>query len=604
MWNYYFIILWHEFDVTSMDNVEKEVKEGVTPPVGSSLVENVEKVGRFANVNWGRGALTLLAVTVLYFTVFFNFAYYDVPSALSQFLIDDVGITHSMYGTIGMIYSVPNMVFPIVAGLIVDKVGKRKAYLGFFFLMALGSAIFAFGAAKPVNNNYILSYCFLAVGRFIFSFGADNGLLSTDVTLGSTVPSSLVVTAITVSSVIGRMGSVLTLNVLAMSVARFGLTPVMYPIIIWLVPVYMACIVGASLSYLVQRSRLAEANAALVKGAEPVPKDDQSGPVSIEAPEETGEVEEEDASQASDGNSDTNSDSSSDADSVASSSAASAGSDAPAVDPAEIDIIPTRQGSMTGSLGSPVPAPVDYPIVEHSPEDSSAPSDAEAELDVDHPYTSPSAPVSPLRRIIDAVYIPPAALMLTVCAGPMMGVLGFGWTAVGQMVLVERSGLAPEVAASYVSVSYFMCLISPLWAFIIDRIRKPILFMMFSSALSATAFTLLLLTDIHPFVAMIFQGFGFSFASPSCWSTVPFAVKEERLGMTYGLCSTFLNLFLGVTSVVVSSVVKRSWKLAIGWFIAAGIVQFCWASFFMFYDLKYNEKRLWAPPRKDAMKSE
>ncbi|KAG9390954.1 Major facilitator superfamily [Carpediemonas membranifera] len=204
------------------------------------------------------------------------------------------------------------------------------------------------------------------------------------------------------------------------------------------------------------------------------------------------------------------------------------------------------------------------------------------------------APAPLLYRARGAVSIPTVGLLLALMCLPSVGLTSFGWMAVGQVVLVARSGLDADVAARLASISGLISMTAPLWAFFIDRFRKQLVLMLLSGVLSLAAFTLLLIPDSPPLLSMVLQGVAFSIASPCCWSSVPLCIREQKFGVVFGLLSCTLNLGLGLTALVAPALMTLNWVLSIAWFIACSLFTLVAVVFFIVYDFRYNHGRLWS----------
>lgn len=65
------------------------------------------------------------------------------------------------------VYSLPNMVLPVLGGLFLDKIGIRSGLLMFCLILTCGQFIFAMGG---YNQNYPM----MLAGRVIFGMGGES----------------------------------------------------------------------------------------------------------------------------------------------------------------------------------------------------------------------------------------------------------------------------------------------------------------------------------------------------------------------------------------------------------------------------------------------
>ena len=65
------------------------------------------------------------------------------------------------------LYSLPNIILPFIAGLLIIKFGNRSMYIVFGSLITIGQLIFAIGC----KNSSIKT---MLVGRFIFGLGGES----------------------------------------------------------------------------------------------------------------------------------------------------------------------------------------------------------------------------------------------------------------------------------------------------------------------------------------------------------------------------------------------------------------------------------------------
>lgn len=114
---------------------------------------------------------------VLVFTslaMFGNYYVYDSIAPLANMLSGQLGFSDTQIGTLNAIYSFPNIVMVLIGGMIVDRIGTRRATLLFTVLCTAGAALTAFsGAFVP-----------MAAGRLLFGLGAESMIVAVTAALG------------------------------------------------------------------------------------------------------------------------------------------------------------------------------------------------------------------------------------------------------------------------------------------------------------------------------------------------------------------------------------------------------------------------------------
>ncbi|KAG9393372.1 Major facilitator superfamily [Carpediemonas membranifera] len=426
--------------------------------------------------------LPFVAVTCFLAVSFAQYVFFDIPSSIGQYLIDDIGIRESQYGFITAIYSVPNIILPLFAGLLCDNFGRARSYILYYSLVVLGSFVFNLGAAYPASANSWTAFIVMVLGRGIFALGGDNGLVANDVIISMIMPKRFITFSLTISILVGRLGSFFAMNTIPFAVSRLGLTAVMYGTMPLLVPFTLAYLTAGIVGYITIKRRKLILKATTVK-----------------------------------------------------------------------------------------------PDVEEFPT---------AEADV-RPATTP------LYARVGALFrVPSVGILLALLILPSAGIVGFGWTSVGQVVLVARCGLSPTAASRLVSVTELIAMVSPLWGFLIDRLRGQLLLMIISALCSITAFAMLIITPRWPLIPMIMQGLAFSIVTPSCWSSVPLCLPKAKIGITLGLLTCSLNLGMALTGFIGPTLLNIDPRVTLLWFLGAGVLTLIVTAVFIVYDIFGNKGRL------------
>ena len=77
------------------------------------------------------------------------------------------------YNYFYLVYSWTNMLMSLVAGVMVDRLGKSKSMYLFVSFCLIGSAVYALGAFLTSSNG-TTRYIVMFVGRFIFGLGGGS----------------------------------------------------------------------------------------------------------------------------------------------------------------------------------------------------------------------------------------------------------------------------------------------------------------------------------------------------------------------------------------------------------------------------------------------
>ncbi len=121
-----------------------------------------------------------------------NYYFYDSFSPLKDSLSKDFGFTSSDFGWFVAFYAVPNTFFAmaVLGGIILDRLGIKRAGFLFVFLMAAGAFLTAYGTTdyyRAGGLGYGLMSSFLPnfspelkmmlAGRFLFGLGAETSIV-------------------------------------------------------------------------------------------------------------------------------------------------------------------------------------------------------------------------------------------------------------------------------------------------------------------------------------------------------------------------------------------------------------------------------------------
>jgi MFS family permease len=151
--------------------------------------------------NTDRPAPTLFVrIVVLIFlslAMFGNYYVYESIAPITTLLKTQLGFDDIQIGTLNAIYSVPNIFMLLISGLIVDRIGTRKALLLFASICLVGVVL---TAATPY-------FWVMAAGRLFFGLGAESMFVANSTALGQWFVGRKIGLVFGLNISIGRAGS-------------------------------------------------------------------------------------------------------------------------------------------------------------------------------------------------------------------------------------------------------------------------------------------------------------------------------------------------------------------------------------------------------------
>ena len=110
-------------------------------------------------------AMKWAVLFVCCYSIFTN-TYCNNLAPLQTPLIKQDHFTNLEYNLLFSVYSMPNIILPILGGLLIDKISAEICLILFIFLEAMGQFLFALGSS-------LLNYTVIIIGRVIFGFGGE-----------------------------------------------------------------------------------------------------------------------------------------------------------------------------------------------------------------------------------------------------------------------------------------------------------------------------------------------------------------------------------------------------------------------------------------------
>jgi MFS family permease len=151
----------------------------------------------------------LLFVSLLTFGSYFA---YDSVGAIAPTLITALGVGREAIGQMYTVYSVAAIVSVFIGGLLIDKIGTRRASLLFSSLVAVGAAIVA------VAPNIWVLYG----GRFIFGWGSESLVVAQSAIFTRWFKGKELAFSFGVGLTVSRLGTLFSFNTEALIAEYFG----------------------------------------------------------------------------------------------------------------------------------------------------------------------------------------------------------------------------------------------------------------------------------------------------------------------------------------------------------------------------------------------
>lgn len=171
-------------------------------------------------------AFRWLVLVVISLAMFGNYYVYDAISPLADVLQSQLGFTDANIGLLQGIYSVPNIVMVLVGGILIDRIGVKKATFIFALLCFLGAILTALSPKLWV----------MASGRLVFGLGAESLIVAVTAAVAQWFRGKELSFAFGINLLIARLGSFAALNSPTWARDAFGS---------WRTPLLIATVFGA-----------------------------------------------------------------------------------------------------------------------------------------------------------------------------------------------------------------------------------------------------------------------------------------------------------------------------------------------------------------------
>jgi MFS family permease len=164
-----------------------------------------EAVAGTPNVGWFHPSGRTYRFTILIFISLLTFGSYfafDSIGALSKTIIDALKVDHSTIGSLYSAYSIAAILTVFIGGVLIDKLGTRKATLLFSGLVTLGAIMVAFAHGKTG----------LFAGRLVFGAGSESLVVAQSAIISRWFKGKEMALAFGIALTISRLGTIFSFN--------------------------------------------------------------------------------------------------------------------------------------------------------------------------------------------------------------------------------------------------------------------------------------------------------------------------------------------------------------------------------------------------------
>ena len=151
----------------------------------------------------------LIFIAALSFGSYFA---YDIVSSLAPTLVEELQASRSTVGAFFTFYHVAAIIFVLLGGLFIDKLGTRKASIIFSILVLLGSILV--WTAKSIPMFFI--------GRFVFGAGSEPLIVAQSAILARWFKNKELGLSFGISLTVSRLGSLFAFNTGELFANYFG----------------------------------------------------------------------------------------------------------------------------------------------------------------------------------------------------------------------------------------------------------------------------------------------------------------------------------------------------------------------------------------------
>jgi MFS family permease len=143
-----------------------------------------------------------LVLVFISLAMFGNYYVYDCISPMADVLKARLGFTDANIGLLQAIYSIPNIIMVLIGGIIIDRIGTRKATLIFGVTCLAGAIVTSLSGTLTM----------MAAGRLLFGLGAESLIVAVTTAVAKWFKGKELSFAFGINLTIARLGSFAALN--------------------------------------------------------------------------------------------------------------------------------------------------------------------------------------------------------------------------------------------------------------------------------------------------------------------------------------------------------------------------------------------------------
>ncbi|HFE65360.1 MAG TPA: MFS transporter [Caldithrix sp.] len=180
----------------------------------------------------------LLFVSLLTFGSYFA---YDIIGAIAPRLVEELGAQRGTVGSFYTMYSIAAILSVFIGGILIDKLGTRRASMIFSILVLIGAAVVA--AAKTIP--------LLFLGRFIFGAGAEPLVVAQSAILARWFKGKELALSFGIALTVSRLGTLFSFNTGELIASHFG----GYSYALWAAVIFCGISLLANIMYIIMDRR-------------------------------------------------------------------------------------------------------------------------------------------------------------------------------------------------------------------------------------------------------------------------------------------------------------------------------------------------------------
>ena len=158
---------------------------------------------------------SLYRFTILIFVsslTFGSYFAYDIVSAIAPSLVEELGASRGIVGTFFTMYSIGAIIAVLFGGILLDRLGTRKASISFSLLILVGAIIVWQAKSIPV----------FFLGRVIFGAGSEPLIVAQSTILARWFKNKELALSFGIALTVSRLGSLFAFNTGELITGHFG----------------------------------------------------------------------------------------------------------------------------------------------------------------------------------------------------------------------------------------------------------------------------------------------------------------------------------------------------------------------------------------------